>query len=289
MITRIVKRENPYVQIDKRAIEDKRLSWRAKGILAYLLSKPNDWTVRCEDIENHGTEGRDAVRSAMRELRDAGYASLENTANGREWHVFETPKQPCPENPSMGEPPPEKAMLAKSAPTNKEKDLTKNKDGVSRGEKPDQQPLIFKPSPSKPLKGVTIPGPLASIPDFGLIWLEFEKHRKNLRKPLTERAAMIILNRLLERPADAITALNLVLEKGWQSFDWEWIDKERPPTANLQSKPKGSEPERYQEFISGHPNAEFRKQFPRWEDSASAQFSFVRTEFTRWLKSGKYQ
>lgn len=38
-IVRINKRDNPYVQIDHRVLEDTRLSWKAKGLLAYLLSK----------------------------------------------------------------------------------------------------------------------------------------------------------------------------------------------------------------------------------------------------------
>lgn len=116
MIVRISKRSNPFVQIDKRPLEDQRISWRAKGIWAYLLSKPNDWQVRSEDILKHGSERRDAVRSAMAELKAFGYAKIEQTRNGKQWIVFE---EPCPENPSMAiEPCPEKAKMGKSATSN---------------------------------------------------------------------------------------------------------------------------------------------------------------------------
>ena len=114
MILRIHRRENPFVQIDKRPLEDSRLSWRAKGILAYLLSKPNDWTVRTEDILAHGTEGRDAVRSAMGELKETGYAKLQNTAGGREWIIMEEPSTAF----QGMEPSPEKANVGKSATSN---------------------------------------------------------------------------------------------------------------------------------------------------------------------------
>ena len=106
MIVRIARRENPFVQIDKRPLEDSRLSWRAKGILAYLLSKPDKWEVQTEDVISHGTEGRDAVRAAMSELREAGYAELETIKeeggrmSGRQWVVFEECRKP--ENPSVG-------------------------------------------------------------------------------------------------------------------------------------------------------------------------------------------
>lgn len=96
-IIRIQKRENPYVQIDRAAIEDNRLSWRARGILAYLLSKPDDWSIHIFDILNHGTEGRDAVQAAMKELESFGYAKLETLRSesgkvaGKEWVITEQP------------------------------------------------------------------------------------------------------------------------------------------------------------------------------------------------------
>lgn len=54
-------------------IEDSRLSFRARGILIFLLAKPDNWTVRSESIAAAGREGRDAVRKALQELRAYGY------------------------------------------------------------------------------------------------------------------------------------------------------------------------------------------------------------------------
>jgi len=97
-IVHVKKRENPYVQIDKRVFEDTRLSWRAKGIMGYLLSKPDGWKVNVSDIWGKGKEGRNAVQDCMAELRLYGYADLITThdANGnftgKEWVVSEEPK-----------------------------------------------------------------------------------------------------------------------------------------------------------------------------------------------------
>lgn len=97
-IVHIKKRENPYAQIDKRCIEDSRLSWRARGILAYLLSKPENWTVNVKDIEQRGKEGRDAVQAALKELEKAGYASYGATRGengkitGSAWTITEEPR-----------------------------------------------------------------------------------------------------------------------------------------------------------------------------------------------------
>ena len=96
-IIHISKRENPYVQIDKRALEDNRLSWRAKGILAYLLSKPSGWKVNVKDIWNNGAEGRNAVQDCLHELKEFGYANLITVPGeagrlmGTQWRVNEEP------------------------------------------------------------------------------------------------------------------------------------------------------------------------------------------------------
>ena len=37
----------------RKSIEDERLSWAARGLLGYLLSKPDDWKVLVNDLECH--------------------------------------------------------------------------------------------------------------------------------------------------------------------------------------------------------------------------------------------
>ena len=66
-------KDNPYVMIDKAAIQDKRLSWKAKGILSYLLSLPDDWQIYTTELTKHAPDGEAALRSGMKELEDAGY------------------------------------------------------------------------------------------------------------------------------------------------------------------------------------------------------------------------
>ncbi|MGB8946921.1 MAG: hypothetical protein WCD21_42805 [Streptomyces sp.] len=59
-------------------LEDSRLSFRARGILAYLIAKPDSWKVRTESIAQAGREGRDAVRDAVKELKSLGYYRVNN-------------------------------------------------------------------------------------------------------------------------------------------------------------------------------------------------------------------
>jgi hypothetical protein len=68
-----VARRNRYTTIDRRTVNDDRLSFRARGVLQWLLDKPDDWKADAEDIAEHGTEGRDAIRTCLRELEALGY------------------------------------------------------------------------------------------------------------------------------------------------------------------------------------------------------------------------
>lgn len=107
--------ENPYVMLDKFSINDPSISWKAKGLLAYLLSKPDDWQVYERDIIAHARDSRDSVRAGLKELEAAGYIVREQVRNrhGRfaekRYQVFERPQSghslvggdsPSPENPS---------------------------------------------------------------------------------------------------------------------------------------------------------------------------------------------
>lgn len=65
--------DNPFVMMDRRPIENADLSWKAKGILAYLLSRPDNWTVRLGDLVKRSTDGTHAIRAAIKELISAGH------------------------------------------------------------------------------------------------------------------------------------------------------------------------------------------------------------------------
>ena len=64
---------NPYVMINKLLINNPRLSLKAKGLMAYLLSKPDKWQVREKDLVKSSTDGKASIRSALRELQSKGY------------------------------------------------------------------------------------------------------------------------------------------------------------------------------------------------------------------------
>jgi hypothetical protein len=66
-------KNNPYVVMNKVFLNDKSLSFKAKGLLAYLLSKPDDWVVYEAELSKASKDGRDSVRAGLKELMGAGY------------------------------------------------------------------------------------------------------------------------------------------------------------------------------------------------------------------------
>lgn len=65
--------EGQYVQIPNAWLRDKRLSRRARGLLAEIMSHRVGWHVTTRTLASAGPEGRDAVRTALGELVAFGY------------------------------------------------------------------------------------------------------------------------------------------------------------------------------------------------------------------------
>lgn len=98
MIKRVDRSEgDPYFLYDKRAVDDERLSYKAVGIHAYLMSKPDDWLPRETDLARRHQVGLGAVRTGIQELIACGYITrLQYRLNSRivGWDivVYETPE-----------------------------------------------------------------------------------------------------------------------------------------------------------------------------------------------------
>ena len=116
LIRLTIKRNERYKTIYLEAIEDPRLSWRAKGLHTYLISRPPDWKIRYKDLEARATDGKTALASAIKELQDAGYLTIDRLQDehgrfvGSKWIITESVtglpinKQPHPDFPDTGNP-----------------------------------------------------------------------------------------------------------------------------------------------------------------------------------------
>lgn len=68
-----LRKRNKFTIIANAALLDQRLSFKAKGLLALLLSRPDGWNFKVEWLVNQSQDGREAVRSGLKELEAVGY------------------------------------------------------------------------------------------------------------------------------------------------------------------------------------------------------------------------
>ena len=90
--------ENPYVMMNKLFLSETKLSWKAKGVLSYLLSKPDDWKVIIESLIKQSTDGECSTRSALKELKEFNYLQrypvfIDKVIDHWESVVYEMPNQ----------------------------------------------------------------------------------------------------------------------------------------------------------------------------------------------------
>lgn len=64
-------------------LRDKRMSFKARGILAMILSHAEDWSVNTGWLEEQGTDGRASIKSGLDELKALGYAKFERLHDDR--------------------------------------------------------------------------------------------------------------------------------------------------------------------------------------------------------------
>lgn len=137
-ITRAPRPESNFYVLDKRISEDARLSWAARGLLVFLLGKPDHWQVSVQHLINQTKEsakrtGRDGTYRILKELEIAGY--LHRTQQ-REAGTFGHTDYIVTESPHPDSPHTEKPYTAKPYPANPTLVSTEGKQGLSDSEIP---------------------------------------------------------------------------------------------------------------------------------------------------------
>ena len=106
MIIRSARPESHFSIIANEIVRNPKLSYKARGILIELLSRPDNWAVSAESLARAGVDGRDSILSGLNELRNLGYivTSKRRKENGQFETfstVYDTPQiTPKAENPT---------------------------------------------------------------------------------------------------------------------------------------------------------------------------------------------
>lgn len=93
-----VRKDEKYFTASNEPFVDEKISWEARGLMGYLLTKPNNWEVRTADLTKKGPAKEHKIRRMLAELRKAGYMNrIRITLPGGkfDWvtEVYESPIQ----------------------------------------------------------------------------------------------------------------------------------------------------------------------------------------------------
>lgn len=119
LITLRKKKSSKFYPVDLRVIENESLSWAAKGVWTYLISRPDGWKVNRTDLLSKGKEKDSALRAILKELEKAGLLKIERLpAQGGKfgptvWTVSEDIDYPHVEEPQAEKPCVEKPHVEK--------------------------------------------------------------------------------------------------------------------------------------------------------------------------------
>ncbi len=144
-----VEKTRDFTVMSNAHLRDKALSFKAKGVMSFMLSLPEDWNYSVEGLALFASDGRDAVNTAVRELAAAGYVERRQAHDergrmaGYEYVVHEAPIAPppggpCAGNPSAGEPSTENPSTGKPS--------TENREQLSTDGKSTEEPITEAPS-----------------------------------------------------------------------------------------------------------------------------------------------
>lgn len=144
-MTKLFKTDVPFGMVPNSLLNDERISLKAKGLFAFMQSKPNGWNFSAKLIATQCKESIDAVSSGLHELEEFGYLKREKTVTNKgfsvAYHLTFDFKNPIQENPMRENPMRENPMIGKSL-NNSNKDIS-NKE-LSKKEERENALAFFK-------------------------------------------------------------------------------------------------------------------------------------------------
>ena len=94
---KLIKENIPFTMVANEVLYNKNLSFKAKGLYAYLFSKPDTWDFSGDRIIMETVDGRKAIFSALKELEKQGYLFRNRSPSGKmEYNLKYSANNPMP-------------------------------------------------------------------------------------------------------------------------------------------------------------------------------------------------
>ena len=124
IIRAIHDKDHPYTVISNALVNDPSLSLNALAVMTYLISKPNDWRVRADDIQRRFQISRGKVYNILDELMERGYLSREIIRQGGRVKEcrYTVMEHPVPALPDTDSPLPDSPLIENQLVVNQHND-----------------------------------------------------------------------------------------------------------------------------------------------------------------------
>lgn len=124
IIRAIHDKDHPYTVISNALVNDPSLSLNALAVMTYLISKPNDWRVRADDIQRRFQISRGKVYNILDELMERGYLSREIIRQGGRVKEcrYTVMEHPVPALPDTDSPLPDSPLIENQLVVNRDND-----------------------------------------------------------------------------------------------------------------------------------------------------------------------
>lgn len=84
-----IEKQKNYTVMSNYHLQDKNLSYKAKGLLSFMLSLPEDWDYSLKGLVSVSKENIKAIRTILNELKETGYLEIIQTRGGNGYYKYE--------------------------------------------------------------------------------------------------------------------------------------------------------------------------------------------------------
>ena len=95
----------PFTQVSNELLNDTEITLKAKGLYAFMLSKPSNWNFTIKSMSKQLKEGTESIMNALKELKNKGWIIYTKQSDG--YGVYELLYSPKTDNQDLDEPKPE--------------------------------------------------------------------------------------------------------------------------------------------------------------------------------------
>ena len=256
-----VHKSGEFTVMSNYHLKDKRMSLKAKGILSVMLSLPSEWDYSVAGLQTLSKDGKDGTTSALIELEKLGYLVRSKVLNekgqfdGYNYDIYERPftEKPQAEKPFTEKPSTDNPLQSNINQSNiKERKNTTDYDAIIATVKNEEVKQTL---------------------------YEFVKMRLLIKKPLTDRALQMIINKLKtlsnDDPTRAVEILNQSIIHNWQ--DIYELKAEQTTNNDVQVR----KPERNEYELSDFEKAEIKSRLYEDETVASLMANKKKLEFEK--------